>query len=94
MVRAYTTKFPDTISGYSHTYQCPPKSFTSGLRQVSEATITAQLVQPQGAIPEEGRRKKTIKTFLWKYFPLAQQANIKATDLSSESEQLFSFDNS
>ena len=50
------------INGYirsdkSHTYQ-EPKSYTAGLRQVSEATITAQSVQPQGEIPEEGRRKK------------------------------------
>ena len=55
-------------SGNSHTYQCPPKSYTARLRQVSEASITAQSVQPQGEIPEEGRRKiiswnvYTIKT--------------------------------
>ena len=88
MVPTYTTEFPDTISGYSHTYQCPPKSYTAGLRQVSEAH------GPTTGRNPGGRQKKTIKTFLWKYFPLAQQANIKATDLSSESEQLFSLDNS
>ena len=38
-------------------YQCPPKSYTAGLRQVSEATIIAQSVQPRGEIPEEGRKK-------------------------------------
>ena len=31
--------------------------YTKGLRQVSEATITAQSVQPQGEILEEGRKK-------------------------------------
>ena len=50
-------------SGYGHTYQCPPKSYTAGLRQVSEATITAQSVQPQGEIPEEGRKKTSGLNF-------------------------------
>ena len=50
------------ISGYTHTYQCPPKSYTAGLRRVSKATITSQLVQPQGEIPEEGRKNPTLTT--------------------------------
>ena len=47
-------------SGHSQTYQYPPKSYTAGLRQVSESTITPQSVQLQGEIPEEGRRKKNV----------------------------------
>ena len=46
--------------GNKRTYQCPPKSYTAGLRQVLEATITAQSVQPQVEIPEEGREKKSL----------------------------------
>ena len=41
--------------------------YTAGLRQVSEATITAPLVQPQGEIPEDDRRKKSLD-FEWFQF--------------------------
>ena len=36
--------------------QCPPKSYTARLRQVSEARHRS-VVQPQGEIQEEGRKK-------------------------------------
>ena len=45
-------------SGYSHTYQCPPKSYTAGLRQVSEATITAQSGPTTGKNLGGRQRKK------------------------------------
>ena len=48
-----------TLDTAIHISQCPPKSYTAGLRLVSEATITPQSVQPQGEIPEEGREKNT-----------------------------------
>ena len=48
-------------SGYSHTYQCPPKIYTAGLRQVSEATIIAQSGPTTGRNPGERQREKKKK---------------------------------
>ena len=59
MVHAYTTEFPDTIKCFwiIATYQSLPRELHTRAAP-SVGGITAQSVQPQGEIPEEGRTEK------------------------------------